>query len=65
MSDAVTVAVQRAAGTKCVRCWRVTEDVGYSTRYPGVCARCVQVLHEIGLPPYRLTSTEGVVELIE
>ncbi|MBI4226910.1 MAG: isoleucine--tRNA ligase [Candidatus Omnitrophica bacterium] len=38
------VAVRRAPGTKCARCWRHTVDVGRSAEYPDLCARCVEAL---------------------
>ena len=34
------IGVARAPGTKCERCWNVTEDVGSAGKYPGICARC-------------------------
>jgi isoleucyl-tRNA synthetase len=38
------VAVVRARGEKCGRCWMYLPDVGSAERYPGVCHRCAQVL---------------------
>jgi isoleucyl-tRNA synthetase len=40
----VTVAVERAPGTKCERCWTWSERVGESSVHPGVCERCAAVL---------------------
>jgi isoleucyl-tRNA synthetase len=37
------VSVERAAGQKCPRCWRV-RDIGTDPRHPDVCARCAGVL---------------------
>lgn len=34
------VAVVKAAGNKCVRCYHVLEDVGTSTEHPEICGRC-------------------------
>jgi isoleucyl-tRNA synthetase len=45
-ADTVTVAVERAAGQKCERCWNYAVDVGVDTRYPGACGRCVGNLTE-------------------
>ena len=40
----VNVAVYRAKGQKCERCWRVLPDVGSDPQQPGLCNRCVDVL---------------------
>ncbi len=37
-------AVDRAAGTKCARCWTWRTDVGADARFPSVCGRCARVL---------------------
>jgi len=42
------VAVGRAAGGKCERCWNYTTDVGADARFPGVCARCAKNVEEMG-----------------
>ena len=41
------VAVERAAGTKCERCWKYTTDVGQDARFPTVCAACACAVEEI------------------
>jgi len=41
------VAVLRADGAKCERCWNYSTHVGESTDYPTVCERCVKALAEI------------------
>jgi isoleucyl-tRNA synthetase len=46
------VQAKPAAGTKCERCWRFTEDVGNETKYPTVCLRCADALSAINFPPY-------------
>jgi isoleucyl-tRNA synthetase len=43
----VSVAVRRAEGKKCERCWNYSTRVGESLRYPAVCERCVAALQEI------------------
>jgi len=43
----LSVAVVRADGTKCERCWNYSTHVGESTDYPTVCERCVKALNEI------------------
>ena len=46
------VHAKPAAGSKCERCWRFTEDVGNDARYPTVCLRCADALEAINFPPY-------------
>jgi isoleucyl-tRNA synthetase len=41
------VKVQRAAGTKCERCWKYTADVGADARFPTICGRCARAVGEI------------------
>ena len=33
-----SAAIERAAGTKCERCWKYTDDVGSDAELPTVCA---------------------------
>ncbi|MDI6870077.1 MAG: isoleucine--tRNA ligase [Bacillota bacterium] len=40
----VAVAVRRAAGEKCARCWMYAPEVGRDRDYPDVCPRCADVL---------------------
>ena len=47
-SDALQIAVTRAQGKKCERCWNYSTHVGESAEYPTVCERCVAALEEIG-----------------
>jgi isoleucyl-tRNA synthetase len=42
------VAVDKAPGRKCVRCWFTYPSVGEDARHPQVCARCRQVLEGQG-----------------
>ncbi len=46
------VQAKPAAGSKCERCWRFTEDVGNEGKYPTVCLRCADALKAIDFPPY-------------
>jgi len=41
------VAVRRAPGTKCERCWMVTTDVGSDSDWPSLCARCARVVRAL------------------
>ncbi|HKP38075.1 MAG TPA: isoleucine--tRNA ligase [Pyrinomonadaceae bacterium] len=43
----IDVAVRRAEGEKCERCWHYSTRLGESSRFPTVCERCVAALHEI------------------
>ncbi|PYS52981.1 MAG: isoleucine--tRNA ligase, partial [Acidobacteria bacterium] len=43
----IIIAVSRAEGAKCERCWNYSTRVGESARYPTVCERCVEALNEI------------------
>ncbi|HXR10465.1 MAG TPA: class I tRNA ligase family protein, partial [Candidatus Acidoferrales bacterium] len=43
----LTVAVHRAEGAKCERCWNYSRHVGENADYPTVCERCVKALAEI------------------
>ncbi|MDO8963869.1 MAG: isoleucine--tRNA ligase [Coriobacteriia bacterium] len=38
------IAVSRAAGEKCPRCWNIKTDIGTDPGHPDVCARCARVL---------------------
>jgi isoleucyl-tRNA synthetase len=42
--DGLQIAVTRADGRKCERCWNYSPSVGQDDRYPTVCARCVATL---------------------
>jgi isoleucyl-tRNA synthetase len=42
------IEIGPAPGTKCVRCWRVLEEVGRQPKHPTLCARCADAV-ESGL----------------
>ena len=44
LEDKLLVAVDKAPGEKCVRCWNYKETVGTVAEHPEICARCVQQL---------------------
>jgi isoleucyl-tRNA synthetase len=46
-AESISVEVARASGTKCERCWKYTEDVGSSPKFPTVCAFCASVLDSL------------------
>jgi isoleucyl-tRNA synthetase len=41
------VQVDKAAGEKCPRCWNI-RTLGTNAAHPAVCARCAEVLTELG-----------------
>jgi isoleucyl-tRNA synthetase len=41
------IAIEKALGGKCARCWNYSEHVGEDERYPNVCERCSAALKEI------------------
>jgi isoleucyl-tRNA synthetase len=41
------VAVERAAGKKCERCWKYTTDVGGNPRFPTICRPCADAIDEM------------------
>ncbi|MEP6783783.1 MAG: class I tRNA ligase family protein, partial [Acidobacteriota bacterium] len=45
-ADGPHVMVERAAGTKCERCWRYVADVTTEGDRAGLCSRCVEALAE-------------------
>lgn len=47
--DRLLVSVERAPGTKCVRCWNYRETVGQSAAHPSICDRCEAQLKTAGL----------------
>ncbi|MDX2271751.1 MAG: isoleucine--tRNA ligase [Cyanobacteriota bacterium] len=42
----LTIQITPASGTKCVRCWNYSEQVGQSEQHPQLCERCVDALAE-------------------
>lgn len=34
----------KAAGSKCIRCWGYTRDLGSDERHPELCARCTPIV---------------------
>ena len=44
--DVVQVEVDKAAGVKCDRCWRVVPTVRTEPKWAGICDRCVEALAE-------------------
>jgi isoleucyl-tRNA synthetase len=44
---AFDVTVERAAGTKCERCWKYSTDIGTDARYPTICRPCAAAIDEM------------------
>jgi isoleucyl-tRNA synthetase len=42
----LSVEVERAAGSKCERCWKYTLDVGSHSEWPTICAACALAVEE-------------------
>ncbi len=40
----LSIAVEKASGKKCERCWRIVEDLGTDADHPTACPRCTAVL---------------------
>jgi isoleucyl-tRNA synthetase len=43
-SEKAAVAIARASGEKCARCWMLLPDVGRHEEAPGTCERCAQAV---------------------
>jgi isoleucyl-tRNA synthetase len=46
-AEGVQIKIDKAAGTKCERCWKYTLDVGSDPDLPTVCASCAAAIREI------------------
>jgi isoleucyl-tRNA synthetase len=44
MIRGLRIAVRRAAGQKCERCWNYSVRVGEAVDFPSICERCVAAL---------------------
>ena len=40
----IGIAISKAAGAKCQRCWNYSTTVGKNTKHPALCKRCVAVV---------------------
>jgi len=45
--DLLNVAIGKADGAKCARCWNYSTRVGEFEKYPTVCERCIVALNEL------------------
>ncbi len=46
-SEARGIEVAHADGSKCQRCWNWTRFVGKDSIHPGLCERCIDVMHRL------------------
>ncbi|MGM9572780.1 MAG: isoleucine--tRNA ligase [bacterium] len=46
--DIAAVAVKKASGTKCTRCWIYSEAIGQDKEHPELCPRCAAVVKSLG-----------------
>ncbi len=42
--EGIKIAVERAEGRKCERCWHISPTVGENSEHPSICRECVEVL---------------------
>jgi isoleucyl-tRNA synthetase len=47
--DPLEVAVSRAEGDKCARCWRIVPTISSASETQGLCERCVEALEDGGI----------------
>ena len=45
--EGINIAVEKASGEKCERCWKYDEEVGHNHNHPDVCPRCASVLEKM------------------
>ena len=45
--EGIKIAVEKASGEKCERCWKYDEEVGHNHDHPDVCPRCASVLEKM------------------
>ena len=48
-ADGLEIAIGKAPGNKCQRCWNYAMSVGMSSAHPELCRRCEDVLREMDL----------------
>ena len=44
----ISLAVSKASGEKCERCWHIRTDVGVNKAHPSICGRCVENVEGAG-----------------
>jgi len=45
--DYSSLSVTKTSGTKCVRCWNYTHDIGTDPSHPELCPRCTGIINKI------------------
>ena len=44
--EELSIAVSRAQGDKCERCWKYTLDIGSDSDFPTICKACAEAVKE-------------------
>ncbi len=47
LSSELIVEINKAKGSKCLRCWNWREEIGKDPGYPDICDRCKKVMEEL------------------
>ena len=42
--EGIKIAIERATGDKCERCWMYVDSIGQNSKHPTLCARCAEVV---------------------
>ncbi len=42
--EGIKIAIERASGDKCERCWMYVDSIGQNSTHPTLCARCAEVV---------------------
>lgn len=42
--EGIQIAIERASGDKCERCWMYVDSIGQNSKHPTLCARCAEVV---------------------
>lgn len=42
--EGIKIAIERASGEKCERCWMYVDSIGQNSKHPTLCVRCAEVV---------------------
>lgn len=42
--EGIQIAIERASGDKCERCWMYVDSIGQNSKHPTLCTRCAEVV---------------------
>jgi isoleucyl-tRNA synthetase len=45
--ETLGIEIGHAAGTKCERCWKFKDDIGWNPEWPTICRSCAEAVEEI------------------